>query len=122
MYRISRMALASTIVSVLLAALMAAAAIRKLTHRQDVVRSYLRAGVPEDRLDLLAAVLLAGATGLLIGLAWAPIGVAAAAATIVYFIGAVTSHIRARDAQHLPTPLAFEAMAVAALVLRAATA
>jgi hypothetical protein len=122
MYRIDRMALVSTIVSVLLAALMAVAAIRKLTHREDVVRSYLRAGVPEDRLNLLAAVLLAGATGLLIGLAWAPIGVAAAAATVVYFIGAVTAHIRAGDAQHLPTPLAFEAMAVAALVLRAATA
>ena len=122
MYRIGRMALASTIVSVLLAALMAVAAIRKLTHREDVVRSYLRAGVPEDRLNLLAAVLLAGATGLLAGLAWAPIGTAAAAGTVVYFIGAVTSHIRAGDAAHLATPLAFEATALAALVLRAATA
>jgi hypothetical protein len=122
MYRISRMALASTIATVLLAALLAFAAIRKLTHREDVVRSYLRAGVPEDRLDLLAAVLLAGAAGLLLGLAWAPIGIAAAAGAVVYFIGAVTSHIRAGDAEHLPTPLAFEAMALAALLLRAATA
>jgi DoxX-like family len=122
MYRIERMAVVSTIVSVLLAALMAMAAIRKLTHREDVVRSYLRAGVPEDGLNLLAAVLLTGATGLLIGLAWAPIGVAAAAGAVLYFIGAVTSHIRAGDAEHLPTPLAFEALALAALVLRAATA
>jgi hypothetical protein len=122
MYRIERMALVSTIVSILLAALMAMAAIRKLTHREDVVRSYLRAGVPEDWLNLLAAVLLVGATGLLIGLAWAPIGVAAAAGAVLYFIGAVTSHIRAGDAEHLPTPLAFEAMALAALVLRGATA
>jgi hypothetical protein len=122
MYRINRMELASTIVSAALAALLAAAAVRKLTPRPAVVRSYLRAGVSEERLNLLAAVLLAAAAGLLLGLAWAPIGIAAAAGVVVYFIAAVASHVRAGDAEHLPTPLAFEAIALAALVLRSATA
>jgi DoxX-like family len=122
MYRISRMALASTIASIVLAGLVSAAAIRKLTHRPDVVRSYLEAGVPEDRLDLLAGVLLAGAAGLVLGLVWAPIGIAAAAALAVYFIAAVASHIRAGDAEHAATPVAFEAIAIAALALRIGTA
>jgi hypothetical protein len=122
MYRIDQMALTATIFSTVLAALLAAAAVRKLTHREAVVRSYLRAGVPEDKLDLLAAVLLAAATGLVLGLVWAPIGIAAAAGVVVYFIGAVTSHIRAGDAEHLPTPLAFEAIGLATLALLVATA
>jgi hypothetical protein len=55
------------------------------------------------------------------GLAWAPIGVAAAIGVILYFIVAVAFHIRADDAENLPTPLALAAIAVAALLLRVAT-
>lgn len=114
------MDVATTIVSALLAALLAAAAVRTLTHEEGVVASYARAGVPEDKLNLLAAVLLAGAAGLLLGLLWAPIGVAAAMGVVCYFVAAITFHIRAGDARNLPTPLAFEAIAVVALALRLA--
>jgi hypothetical protein len=115
------MFLATAIVSVLLAAGMAYSAGRKLTHRERFVRDYLRVGVPDDKLDYLAAILLAGAAGLLLGLAWAPIGVAAAAATACYFAVAIAFHIRADDLEHLPTPVTLEAMAVGALALRIAT-
>jgi hypothetical protein len=109
---------AMVIVSVVLAALSTIAAIRKLSHREAVVRSYLRAGVPEDKLNYLAVILLAAAAGLILGLGWAPIGVAAAAGLIVYFAVAIGFHIRAGDTKSVPTPLGFEAMAVAAFVLR----
>jgi hypothetical protein len=109
-------------VSGLLAALLAFSAINKLSHREDVVQSYARAGVPEGWLDLLAIVLLAGASGLVLGLFWAPVGVAAAAALVAYFAVAIAFHIRAGDQRHLPTPLVMEALATAALVLRLATA
>jgi hypothetical protein len=108
------------IVSVLLAALLVLTAARKLSHREDVVASYARVGVPEARLNQLAMILLLGAAGLIIGIAWAPVGVAAAAGLVAYFVAAAWAHIRAADARRLPTPLAFEALAIAALALRLA--
>jgi len=115
------MFVATIIVSALLAALLAFAAIRKLTHQERIVQSYLRVGVPEDKLNYLAVILLAGAAGLILGLVWAPIGIAATIGVICYFIGAATFHLRANDAKHLPTPLAYGVIAVVALALRLAT-
>lgn len=115
------MFVATVIVSVLLAALLAFSAIRKLSHREEVVQTYLRAGVPEDKLNYLAIILIAGAAGLILGLFWAPIGVAAAIGLVVYFIVAVGFHIRNDDAEHLPTPLVIALIATAALILRLAT-
>jgi hypothetical protein len=115
------MFLATVIVSILLAALLAFAAIRKLSHREGVVRTYLRVGVPEDKLDYLATILLAAAAGLILGLFWAPIGVAAGAGVICYFLVAIAAHIRADDASNLPTPVAIAVIAAVALTLRIAT-
>ena len=78
-------------------------------------------GVPEDKLDYLATILLAGAAGLILGLFWAPIGVAAGVGVIGYFLVAIASHIRADDVRNLPTPLAIAVIATAALTLRIAT-
>lgn len=115
------MFLATVIVSILLAALLVFAAIRKLSHREEVVRTYLRVGVPEDKLDYLATILLAGAGGLILGLFWAPIGVAAGVGVICYFLVAIAAHIRADDARNLPTPVAIAVIAGAALAVRIAT-
>jgi hypothetical protein len=112
---------ATVVVSTLLALLMSYAAVRKLSHRPEVVASYTRVGVPEERLNLLAVTLLAGATGLLIGLFWVPLGVAAAAAIAVYFLVAIAAHIRSGDLEHVATPIVLELLAIATIVLRAAT-
>lgn len=85
-------------------------------------RRKLRAGRGAgDKLGYLAVILLAGAAGLLAGLLWAPIGIAAASGLIAYFVLAVAAHIRADDVENLPTPAAIELLAVAALVLRLVT-
>jgi DoxX-like family len=115
------MPIAYVVTSIVLAALMTFAAVRKLGHREDVVATYTRVGVPEDKLDYLAFVLLAGAAGLLAGLAWAPIGVVAAAGTVAYFLLAVAAHVRHDDRGNLPTPVAIELIALAALALRLMT-
>jgi hypothetical protein len=115
------MTTAATIVSALLAAVLAAAAVRKLGHREEVVASYERVGVPSERLDHLAFILLAGAAGLVLGLFWAPIGIAAGIGVIGYFALAIVAHIRHHDERHLPTPVAIELLAVTALTLRVAT-
>jgi hypothetical protein len=113
------MFVAAAIVSSLLASLLAFAAVRKLSHRPEVVASYTRVGVPERKLNYLALILFAGAAGLVVGLFWGPLGVAAAVGLVVYFLLAIGAHIRANDAANLPTPVVIELMAVAALVLRA---
>jgi hypothetical protein len=115
------MVVATVAVSLLLAALLVLSAVRKLSHRQHIVQPYLRVGVPEDKLDYLAGILLAGAAGVLLGLLWAPIGVAAAVGVLCYFATAVAVHLRANDARNLPTPLAMAMIAAAVLVLRLAT-
>jgi hypothetical protein len=106
------------VVSSLLAGLLVFTAVRKLSHRPEVVATYTRVGVPEDRLDQLAWILLAGAAGLIAGLAWRPIGVAAAIGLVVYFLLAIGAHVRAGDLRILPVPIGMELLAVAALVLR----
>ncbi|MGH8826046.1 MAG: DoxX family protein [Jiangellaceae bacterium] len=109
-----------TVVTALLAGLLVFTAVRKLSHAEAVVRSYGDVGVPEDKLNLLAAILLAGAAGLVVGLWWRPLGVAAAIGVACYFLLAVVQHVRAKDSKHLPTPLAYETLAIAALALHIA--
>ncbi|HEX5782473.1 MAG TPA: DoxX family protein [Solirubrobacteraceae bacterium] len=105
------------VVSILLAALLLFAALRKLSHRPDVVATYTRVGVPEERLDQLAWILLAGAAGLIAGLLWPPIGIAAGIGLVVYFLLAIGAHLRAHDARNLPVPVVLELLAVASLVV-----
>lgn len=114
------MTLAATIASLLLAALIAFAAARKLTHAEHVVESYEHAGVPESWLNPLAAVLLSAAAGLVLGRLWAPIGIAAAACLGPYFAVAIAFHLRHGDAANLPTPLVMAGLAVAAFSLQLA--
>ena len=90
--------------------------------RRGVVRTYVRAGVPEAWLDRLALILLAGAAGLIAGVFWAPLGIAAAFAVACYFAVAVAFHLRAGDAEHLPTPALLALIAAVALGLRLASA
>jgi hypothetical protein len=99
---------------------MASAAVRKLSGRPEVVETYTRLGVPEEWLRHLALILLAGAAGLVLGLLWTPLGIAAAAATTVYFAAAIAAHLRAHDERNAGMPAVLAGLAVAALVLQLA--
>jgi DoxX-like family len=106
------------VISSTLAALLSLSAGLKLSHSAPVVRSYTRLGVPEQKLNLLALLLLAGAAGLLAGLWWRWLGVAAAGALVAYFAVAVAVHVRARDLKGLPVPLVFGGLAATSCVLQ----
>ena len=108
------------IVSILLAAALSYSAAMKLTHRPEVVASYARAGVPEGWLNRLALVLFAASAALIAGIAWAPIGLAAAAALLAYFAVAIGFHVGNGDERSLPTPVAMWALAVATAALQIA--
>jgi hypothetical protein len=111
----------TVIVSVVLAAMLTYSAVRKLSHRPDVVAFYASVGVPENRLNHLAFILLAGAAGLILGLLWATLGVVTASAVLLYFLLAIGAHIRANQLSSIPTPIIVAMFAAAALVLRIAT-
>jgi len=113
---------AAVVASALLAGLLTFTAFRKLTHRPAVVQSYARVGVPERALNLLAALLLAAAAGLLVGLVVPLIGIITSIALIGYFAVAIGAHIRFGDLAHVATPIVYWLLAIAALVLRVATA
>jgi hypothetical protein len=86
------------------------------------VQGYLRVGVPDDKLNYLAVILLLGAARAdARPCVWAPIGVAAAIGVICYFLTAVTVHIRANDPRNLPVPVVYLTIATVVLVMRLAT-
>jgi hypothetical protein len=60
-------------------------------------------------------LLASGALGLLIGLAVPVLGTAAATGLVLYFICALSAHLRVRD-RHVGAAVSFLALAVAALI------
>jgi hypothetical protein len=79
-----------------------------------------KAGVPESLMTLLGILKAAGALGLLVGIGLPLIGTAAAIGLMLFFIGAIITHLRAHDYSLGPATL-FLALAVSALILRLVT-
>ena len=108
--------LAALIVTILLAVLFTfSSAIKLLGVRQSLeIRDHL--GVTPTLWRVIGALELAGVIGVLVGLGWAPIGVAAAIGLALLSVGAVAFHVRASDG------VAKTAPAVLGVALAAATA
>ncbi|CAM4492657.1 DoxX family protein [Nocardia ninae] len=81
---------------------------------RDNMRSY---GIPEWTLMPLAVIKVAGAVGLLVGLAIPSLGLAAAICLVLYFIGAIITILRARGYGDLAYPMPYLALAAASAVL-----
>jgi len=75
-------------------------------------------GVPLSYFPLLAACEFAGVLGLLLGIWWPPLGVAAGIGLVLYFVGAVASHLRVGDVKGIGPAAFMLAVAAAALVMR----
>ena len=110
----------TAIVSILLALAAVGSGFGKLSKQPKLVENLTGLGVPMSWLPLLAAAEIAGGVGLLAGLKVAPLGIAAAIGLIAYFVGAVITHVRAKD-KNLAPPAVLALLSVAALVLRIAT-
>ena len=92
------MSLAYTAIAILTSVIVTASGTMKVRHDPKVTTIiHDVVGVPLKFFPLLAACEFAGAAGLLIGIFWAPLGVAASIGLIVYFVGAVLSHVRVGD-------------------------
>ena len=88
---------AKVIVTALLAALFGFASLIKLVGlRQSLaIRDHL--GVKPVQWRLIGLLELAGVAGVLVGLVWPPIGVAAAIGLALLVLGAIVFHVRASD-------------------------
>jgi hypothetical protein len=92
-----------------------------LGRAEFVVANSAEVGVPMSQLPLLATLKAAGATGLLLGLLGVPIvGVAAAIGLIVFFTGALITHLRAGVLYNLYFPGIYWVLAVASLAFTVA--
>jgi|SRR5579884_1497701 len=103
-------------VSILLAGYLAFSAWADFVRYQQVLVAMARASVPESWLPLLGTLKAAGVVGLLVGLGVPLIGMAAALGVILFFVGAIVIHLRARYYAFV-FPGSFLVLAVAALVL-----
>lgn len=110
-------------VAVTLAAVAANAfiATADLLRARFVLDNSAAVGLPESWLTPLGLLKAAGAAGLLLGLLGVPLlGPAAAGGLILFFVGAILTHLRARN-YALVFPGAYLVLAAAALVLALAT-
>jgi hypothetical protein len=83
-----------------------------------VLANSAQVNVPPSWLPVLAALKAAGAVGLVLGLLGVRvIGIAAAAGLVLFFIGAMTAHIRARVYYNIAVPGTYLLMACASLAL-----
>jgi DoxX-like family len=110
---------AYVVVTLLAIAANAFSGVAALVHWKRILPGMVRAGVPKSWLTMLGALKTAGAVGLLLGLSGMPlIGTAAAIGLVLFFVGAVVAHLRARDfSPQFGLAIGFLLLAVAALVL-----
>ena len=84
-------------ISLLLAAACLIPAAAKLLSHPKMQHAAAHFGIPWPRYQLIGVAELAAAGGVLAGLWWHPLGLAAAAGIALLFLGAVITHRRAAD-------------------------
>ncbi|MFE4973301.1 DoxX family protein [Kitasatospora sp. NPDC056651] len=111
------MHVAATVVSIALAVVLTRTAHATFTGKEVVRRGVVEVGFPPSLLWLLGLAQAAGAAGLLVGLLWSPLAVAAAGCLVLYFLGAVGAHLRVGHPERAGLSAAILVGSVVALVL-----
>ncbi|WP_329139024.1 DoxX family protein [Streptomyces sp. NBC_00670] len=109
------------VVAVLMTTVLVASAGAKSMRTQHITGQMASLGVPEGMLPLLVAAQLSGAAGLVVGVWWRALGIAAAVGLALYFAGAVASHLRVRDHKGASPAIVLTLIAIALIALRAVT-
>jgi hypothetical protein len=88
------------------------------TRANFALGNSVRVGVPSSWLPMLGTLKIAGAAGILLGLAgFRYIGVAAAVGLVLFFLGAIAVHVRAREHHHIITTVVYLFLAGTALTV-----
>jgi hypothetical protein len=107
-----------TMMSILLAALCLLPSFAKLSGQPAMQASADHFGIEWPRYRLIGVAELAAAVGVLAGLAWPPLGLAAAAGMAILVTGAVAMHLRKGDTlKHMAPALVILVVTVAYLVV-----
>ena len=112
--------LAFLVVTLFTAAANVGIAAADLAGARFVLANSAQVGVPRSWLPRLAALKLAGAAGLLLGLfdaALRPLGAAAACGLVLLYLGALAFHLRARVLHNLAFPGFYLTTAITSLAL-----
>jgi uncharacterized membrane protein YphA (DoxX/SURF4 family) len=116
------MSIAYLVITILLAAIVTFSGIGKIRRDPHIVQVIHEViGVPLKYFPLLAACEFAGALGILLGIWWPPLGVAASIGLVIYFVGASVSHLRVGDIKGIGPAAFILVVAAAALALRILT-
>lgn len=115
------MFIATAVIAIVFALLLVFSGVGKLRHDPKQMGVMTQVGFPEDKVWLLALAEFAGAAGLVIGLFWWPLGVAAAVGTLLYFLGAALFHLRAGD-RNIGPVVVLMLVSIAYVVLRVLSA
>lgn len=105
------MTLIAQIVSVVLALGMLASGSLKLARTDRIVGLMSAVGVGGGLLAVLGILQIAGAIGLIAGVWFEPLGIAAAAGLVLYFAGAIGAHVRVQDPDWQPAGVLLAASA-----------
>ncbi|RSS79455.1 DoxX family protein [Streptomyces sp. WAC06614] len=109
------------VVTAFMSALLLVSAGAKSLRTQHITEQMSTLGVPPSMMTFLIGAQVAGAAGVIAGLWWGPVGIAAAIGLTLYFAGAVASHLRVGDHKGAPPAVVLTVASVALIVLRAAT-
>ncbi|MFD6425132.1 DoxX family protein [Streptomyces sp. NPDC060198] len=109
------------VVAALMTAVLLASAWAKFTRPTRLVDQMTTLGLPYGMLPFLGIVQIAGAGGLVVGLWWGPLGIAAATGLALYFAGAVATHLRVKDFKGTPPAISLAVIAAVLVALRVAT-
>jgi hypothetical protein len=91
------MNIAVVVASIVLAVYLGVAAILNIFYLEEARKNGRRLGLSRGLSRFIGACQLAGALGLIGGLFWRPLGIAAAVGFLLMMVGAVIAHRRVRD-------------------------
>ncbi|MDK0523874.1 DoxX family protein [Streptomyces sp. ML-6] len=96
------MSVAYVVLAVLLSLMLVVSGRGKLVKDPKIMPVMAAVGVSPGMVPVLAVLEFAGAAGLLVGIGYRPLGVAAAVGVVLYFLGAVIAHLRVKDFKGTP--------------------
>ncbi|MFD9243344.1 DoxX family protein [Streptomyces sp. NPDC059556] len=109
------------VLTVVMSALLLLSAGAKSLRTRRITEQMSTLGVPQGMMAFLIGAQIAGAAGVIAGLWWGPVGIAAAIGLVLYFAGAVAFHLRVGDCKGASPAVVLTMASVALIALRAAT-
>lgn len=111
------MSIAYLVVTLITVVVTAGIAVADYIPAGFVLANSAEVGVPSSWLPMLGTLKLAGAVGLVAGLLLPAVGIAAAVGLVLFFVGAVITHIRAGVLYNIAFPGGYLVLSAASLVL-----